>query len=103
MPDEIHFQWQNEFLLRTIYPMRSTKLRDFLVYFYEVDLWAEYKDKSVQEIEAEAFYSFGSPESVAARRLTRRRGGGDERSREALAGWSDAERRPLPYAEDGRS
>jgi hypothetical protein len=48
MPDDIHFQWQNEFLLRTIYPMRSTKLRDFLVYFYEVDLWAEYKNKSAR-------------------------------------------------------
>jgi len=26
--------------------MREEKLRDFLVYFQEVDLWAEYKDKS---------------------------------------------------------
>ena len=30
MPDPIYFQWQNEFLLRTIYPLRETKLRDFL-------------------------------------------------------------------------
>ena len=41
----VYFQWQNEILCRTIYPMRETKLRDFLVYFQEVDLWKEYKEK----------------------------------------------------------
>jgi len=45
MTGPIYFQWQNEILLKTIYPMRETKLRDFLVYFQEVDLWKEYKDK----------------------------------------------------------
>ena len=46
MAKPIHFQWQNEILCKSIYPMREEKLRDFLVYFQEVDLWAEYKNKS---------------------------------------------------------
>jgi len=45
MAKPVYFQWQNEILCETIYPMREEKLRDFLVYFQEVDLWAEYKDK----------------------------------------------------------
>ncbi|MCK5429136.1 MAG: hypothetical protein KAI94_06670, partial [Anaerolineales bacterium] len=53
MSDPIYFQWQNEYLLRTIYPLREMKLRDFLVYYYEIDLWAEYKDKTVQDIKPE--------------------------------------------------
>ena len=51
MSEPIYFQWQNEILLKTIYPMRETKLRDFLFYFQEVDLWKEYKDK--QGLEAD--------------------------------------------------
>lgn len=50
MAKPVYFQWQNEILCETIYPMRLEKLRDFLVYFQEVDLWAEYKDKSLAEI-----------------------------------------------------
>jgi hypothetical protein len=46
MSEPIYFQWQNEILCKSIYPMRETKLRDFLVYYQEVDLWKEYKDKS---------------------------------------------------------
>jgi len=46
MAKPVYFQWQNEILCETIYPMREEKLRDFLVYFQEVDLWAEYKDKT---------------------------------------------------------
>ncbi len=46
MTDPVYFQWQNEHLLRTIYPLREVKLRDFLVYFHEIDLWAEYKKKT---------------------------------------------------------
>ena len=46
MAKPVYFQWQNEILCETIYPMRKEKLRDFLVYFQEVDLWAEYKNKS---------------------------------------------------------
>ena len=43
MTDPVYFQWQNPILLQTIYPMRENKLRDFLVYYQEVDLWTEYK------------------------------------------------------------
>ena len=46
MAEPVYFQWQNEILCETIYPMRKEKLRDFLVYFQEVDLWAEFKNKS---------------------------------------------------------
>jgi hypothetical protein len=45
MAKPVYFQWQNEILCETIYPMREEKLRDFLVYFQEIDLWKEYKDK----------------------------------------------------------
>ncbi|HLO18494.1 MAG TPA: hypothetical protein VK206_26920, partial [Anaerolineales bacterium] len=43
---DVYFQWQNEVLLKTIYPLRNMKLRDFLVYYREIELWAEYKDRS---------------------------------------------------------
>jgi len=46
MSDKIYFQWQNEFLLKTIYPLRMEKLRDFLVFFKEIELWEENKDMS---------------------------------------------------------
>ncbi len=47
MTDPLYFQWQNEILRKSIYPMREAKLRDFLVYYQEVDLWAEYKNKDI--------------------------------------------------------
>ena len=50
MDQPLYFQWQNEFLLKTIYPLRETKLRDFLVYFAEIDIWAEYKDKQTSAL-----------------------------------------------------
>ncbi|HLO14027.1 MAG TPA: hypothetical protein VK206_04300 [Anaerolineales bacterium] len=53
MADEIYFQWQNEVLLKTIYPLREMKLRDFLVYCKEIDLWAQYKDKKIEDFPAE--------------------------------------------------
>lgn len=53
MTDEVHFQWQNEFLLQTIYPLRETKLRDFLTFYQEIDLWEEYKNKTAQDLEAD--------------------------------------------------
>ena len=46
MAEPIYFQWQNDILCKTIYPMREEKLRDFLVFYQEIDLWAEYKEKS---------------------------------------------------------
>lgn len=53
MSNPIHFQWQNEFLCKTIYPMRETKLRDFLIYYKEADLWAHYKDKDIAAIQSD--------------------------------------------------
>ena len=53
MAETMYFQWQNEVLLRTIYPLREMKLRDFLVYYKEIDLWAEYKDKEIEDLQAE--------------------------------------------------
>ncbi|MCG2787308.1 MAG: hypothetical protein L6461_19645 [Anaerolineae bacterium] len=53
MADSLYFQWQNEYLLKTIYPLREVKLRDFLVYFAEIDIWADYKDKPAAALEAE--------------------------------------------------
>ncbi|MCX6081095.1 MAG: hypothetical protein NTW32_16320 [Chloroflexi bacterium] len=50
---ELNFQWQNPFLMQTIYPLREMKLRDFLIFFREIDLWAEYKNKSDAQIESE--------------------------------------------------
>ena len=50
MSDKIYFQWQNEFLLQTIYPLREMKLRDFLIHFHEIDIWAIYKGKTIEEI-----------------------------------------------------
>ncbi|HSV85248.1 MAG TPA: hypothetical protein VLH85_01645 [Levilinea sp.] len=42
MAGRIFFQWQNPVLLATIYPMRELKLRDFLLFDYEVQLWEKY-------------------------------------------------------------
>ncbi len=53
MTEEIYFQWQNEVLLKTIYPLRALKLIDFLVYFREVELWEEYQTKSAESLQNE--------------------------------------------------
>src|ERR1044071_3101455 len=53
MAETMYFQWQNEILLKTIYPLREMKLRDFLVYYQEIDLWAEYKDKKIESLQAD--------------------------------------------------
>jgi hypothetical protein len=50
MAKDIYFQWQNDHLLRTIYPLREMKLRDFLVYYEEIDIWDEYGDKELEDI-----------------------------------------------------
>jgi len=47
---QLYFQWQNEFLTKTVYPMREVKLRDFLVYYMEVDIWSQYKDKDINTL-----------------------------------------------------
>ncbi|HRJ55554.1 MAG TPA: hypothetical protein PLV64_04650 [Anaerolineales bacterium] len=48
-----YFQWQNPQLLKDIYPMRLPKLRDFLIYYKEADLWAQYKDKDIATLAAD--------------------------------------------------
>ena len=53
MAELMYFQWQNEVLLKTIYPLREMKLRDFLVYYKEIDLWVEYKDKKIENLQAD--------------------------------------------------
>lgn len=53
MPNAFHFQWQNPILLKDIYPMRLQKLRDFLIFYKEVDLWAEYKNKDISTLKAD--------------------------------------------------
>lgn len=50
MPETIYFQWQNEHLRRTIYPLREMKLRDFLVYYKEIDIWQQYEDKTLDDL-----------------------------------------------------
>jgi hypothetical protein len=53
MSDPIYFQWQNEYLLNTIYPLRDMKLRDFLIFFYEIDIWQKYKNIQIQSLAAD--------------------------------------------------
>ena len=53
MTEPLYFQWQNEFLLKTIYPMREVKLRDFLVSFAEIDIWSAYKDRDIASLQDE--------------------------------------------------
>ena len=53
MSEHLYFQWQNEFLCKTIYPMREVKLRDFLVYFAEIDIWSAYKDRDLASLQDE--------------------------------------------------
>ena len=48
-----NFQWQNPQLLKDIYPMRLQKLRDFLSFYKEADLWAEYKNKDISTLSAD--------------------------------------------------
>ena len=53
MSDVIYFQWQNPHLLRTIYPLREVKLRDFLRHYYEIDIWAEMKGQDIANLAGE--------------------------------------------------
>ena len=47
---KIYFQWQNEALLKTIYPLRTLNLRNALEYYKEIDLWREYEGKKIEDI-----------------------------------------------------
>jgi len=51
MTGPAYFQRQNEFLPKTIHPMRNEKPGDFLVHYKESDLWAYYKDKDIASIQ----------------------------------------------------
>ena len=53
MSPTYNFQWQNPVLLKDIYPMRLQKLRDFLIYYKEADLWAEYRNKAISTLAAD--------------------------------------------------
>ena len=54
MPEQkIYFQWQNAVLEQTIYPLRQMKLRHVLEYYMEIDLWAQYKGKTLEDISGE--------------------------------------------------
>ena len=35
--------------------MREVKLRDFLIYYMEVDVWAQYKDREIDELKNELY------------------------------------------------
>ena len=47
MAEEFYFQWQNDVLRTTIYPRREVMLGNFLVFYKEIELWAEYKNKDI--------------------------------------------------------
>ncbi|MCK6569052.1 MAG: hypothetical protein DCC59_14050 [Chloroflexi bacterium] len=47
------FPWQNPQLLKDIYPMRLQKLRDFLLFYKEADLWTQYKDRDISTLAAD--------------------------------------------------
>ena len=53
MSEEIYYQWQNPHLLKTIYPLREMKLRDFLLHYHEIDTWASYREKTIKDIQEE--------------------------------------------------
>ena len=53
MAEPMYFQWQNPFLLKTIYLRRNRKLADFLIYCKEIELWEEYKNKDINNLKQE--------------------------------------------------
>jgi len=69
MAEPMYFQWQNDVLCKTIYPMRLNKLRDFLVYYREVDLWAEYKNKNISNLQPDVQAYLKGMENARAEEL----------------------------------
>jgi hypothetical protein len=67
---QLYFQWQNEFLCKTIYPLREVKLRDFLIYYMEVDVWSQYKDMDINALtnEVESYKKAWELNAVAAQK-----------------------------------
>lgn len=55
MAEPMYFQWQNKFLLETIYPRRNRKLADFLIYCREIELWEQYRQKDIGAGEIAAY------------------------------------------------
>ena len=54
MPKQkMYFQWQNEALLKTIYPLRTMNLRNALEYYMEIDIWNQLKNKKVEDMPRE--------------------------------------------------
>src|SRR5262249_17319415 len=53
VPTTYNFQWQNPILLKDIYPMRLQKLRDFLIFYKEADLWAQYRNTNISALAAD--------------------------------------------------
>ena len=53
MSPTYNFQWQNPILLKDIYPMRLQKLRDFLIFYNEADLWAQYRNTNISALAAD--------------------------------------------------
>lgn len=45
---QVYFQWQNPNLRQTIYPFREKKLRDFLLYYREIDLYRKMSAAAVE-------------------------------------------------------
>lgn len=52
---KLYFQWQNEFVCKTVYPMRELKLRHFLLYYEEVDVWSKYRDSDIVSLKSDVF------------------------------------------------
>ena len=53
IPSTVYFQWQNDYLRKIIYPMREKKLRDFLFFYQEIDLWKHYKNRDIKTLHGE--------------------------------------------------
>ena len=50
IPDHpVHFDWQNPILCESIFPFRMKKLREFLLFYWEVETLARMKKATVQE------------------------------------------------------
>ncbi len=62
-----HFSWQNPFLRASIYPFRNEKLRDFLLIYYECDLWKKSKNQPPDPVRAEEIqHEYERLESIIA-------------------------------------
>jgi hypothetical protein len=61
------FNWQNPRLLHTIYPFRNEKLRDFLLYFTEIDLVNDFNNRGIADPAIQAKIA-ESKDAIQARR-----------------------------------